>query len=382
MKVAIVHDWLVTYGGAEQVLEQMLKTFPGAQLFSLIHRMPAHQRGFLDGRQVRTSFLQHIPFIHRTYRRFLPLMPAAVERFDFTGYDLVLTSSSAVVRGVLTTPDQVHICYLQARNLKYAYEDRWSYPGGRLRRLAEDLLLTRVRVWDSIAARRPDRTIANSRYVSAWHQHRHGVPSDVIYPPVDTDAMAAVYREDKDAYFVTVGRLEPYKRMDLVVEAFGHIPARLVVVGEGTQLPALRRMATPNVEFAGYCSRERVAEIISRAQAFVFAAREDFGIAPLEAQACGTPVIAYGRGGAQETIDGLETAQPTGVLFPEQTVDSLLHGLRQFEQNRQRLTPEACRRNALRFSPERFRSELRQCVESELRRRQDLPTLAQRRTAI
>jgi len=370
MRVAIVHDWLVTYGGAERVLEQMLATFPDAQLFSLIYRMPPAQRGFLNGRQVRTSFLQRVPSIGRTYRRFLPLMPAAVERFDFSGFDLVLSSSSAVVRGVLTTPDQLHICYLQARNLKYAYEDRASYPGGQLRRLAEDLLLTRVRMWDSIAARRPDRTIANSRYVSAWHQHRHGVASDVIYPPVDTELFARFYSESKDSYFVTVGRLEPYKRMDLVIQAFRDIPARLVVVGEGTQSGALRALASSNVEFAGYCEPKRVAEIVSRARAFVFASREDFGIAPLEAQACGTPVLAYAGGAARETIRGLDVQEPTGVLFGQQTIESLRHAVQEFEECRTRIAPDACRRNAQVFTPDRFRRELRAYVEAELERRE------------
>jgi glycosyltransferase involved in cell wall biosynthesis len=366
MKVAIVHDWLVTYGGAERVLEQMLATFPDAQLFSLLYRMPRQQRGFLGGRQVQTSFLQHIPSIGRTYRRFLPLMPAAVERFDFTGFDLVLSSSSAVVRGVLTTPDQLHICYLQARNLKYAYEDRGRYPGGSVRRLAEDLLLTRVRMWDSVAARRPDRTIANSRYVKAWHQHRHGVVSDVIYPPVNTDLMMPFYQPAKDSYFVTVGRLEPYKRMDLVVEAFRDIPARLVVVGEGTQSTALRRQASSNVEFLGYCEPKKVAELVSRARAFVFASREDFGIAPLEAQACGTPVIALGRGGTVETIRGLDDPRPTGVFFEEQTAASLGAAVLRFNREEARILPEACRENAQRFSGGRFRQEIKQYVDHQL----------------
>jgi glycosyltransferase involved in cell wall biosynthesis len=368
MRVAIVHDWLVTYGGAEQVLEQMLATFPGAQLFSLLHRLPSHQHGFLDGREVRTSFLQHIPFIERTYRGFLPLMPAAIERFDFSGFDLVLSSSAAIARGVLTTPDQLHVCYLQARNLKYAYEDRSSYSGGRLRRLVEDLFLTRIRMWDSVAATRPDRTIANSRYVSTWYQHRHGVRSDVIYPPVDTELFARFYSEAKDDYFVTVGRLEPYKRMDLVVQAFNQLPAKLIVVGEGTQLTPLRRLAKSNIEFAGYCGHERVAQLVSRARAFVFAAREDFGIAPLEAQACGTPVIAYVRGGVAETIDGLEAPIPTGVFFPEQTAGSLLQAIKDFERNGSRITPDACRQNAQRFAPRRFREELDRYVQTELQR--------------
>jgi glycosyltransferase involved in cell wall biosynthesis len=368
MKTAIVHDWLVTYAGAERVLAEIITLFPDADIFSLIDHLPTAQRGFIGGRRVRTSFLQQIPFIGRTYRAFLPLMPAAVERFDLTGYDLVLSSSNAVARGVLTTADQLHICYLQARNLKYAYEDRHQYPGGGLRRLVEDLLLTRIRVWDNVAARRPDHTIANSRYVSQWYQHRHGVTSDVLYPPVEVDFFAPFYRETKDDYFVTVGRLEPYKRMDVVVRAFGELSARLIVVGEGTQLAALRRMARPNVEFAGYCERDRVAELVAGARAFVFASREDFGIAPLEAQACGTPVIAFGHGGTRETIQDLDAPRPTGLLFEEQTVPSLVAAVGRFERERHCISPNACRANAARFNAGRFRTEFRAYVDGAVAR--------------
>jgi glycosyltransferase involved in cell wall biosynthesis len=374
MRVAIVHDWLVTYAGAERVLEQMLAVFPDAQLFSLIHRIPPRQRGFLDRRSVRTSFLQHIPFIEHTYRGFLPLMPAAIERFDFSGFDLVLSSSAAIARGVLTTADQLHVCYLQARNLKYAYEDRSSYGAGPVMRLLQDLFLTRIRMWDSIAARRPDRTIANSRYVSTWYQHRHGVSTEVIYPPVDTELFARFYNEAKEDYFVTVGRLEPYKRTDLVVHAFNESGARLIVVGDGTQLASLRRLAKPNIEFAGYRSPEGVAELVSRARAFVFASREDFGIAPIEAQACGTPVIAFGRGGALETIRGLDHPQPTGVFFEEQTPASLRLALAAFEREESRLTASGCRDSALRFSIERFRREFEHFIRKSYQRfRQELP---------
>jgi glycosyltransferase involved in cell wall biosynthesis len=368
MKTAIIHDWLVTYGGAERVLGEILTLFPDADLYSLIEHVPASQRSFLGGREVRTSFLQHVPFIRRTYRGFLPLMPAAIERFDLAGYDLVLSSSNAVARGVLTTPDQLHVCYLQARNLKYAYEDRASYGGGSVRRLVEDLLLTRIRLWDSVAARRPDRTVANSRYVSLWNQHRHGVSSEIIYPPVDVDFFSRFYREVKDDYFVTVGRLEPYKRMDVVIQAFGQIPGKLVVVGEGTQLAALRRLAGSNVEFVGYCEREAVADLVSRARGFVFASREDFGIAPLEAQACGTPVIAFGSGGVGETIQDLDSPAPTGVLFGEQTVSDLVSALHRFDRERHRMAPSACRSNAARFNPERFRTEFRAYVEGAVAR--------------
>jgi len=291
-------------------------------------------------------------------------MPTAIERFDLTGYDLVLSTSNAVSKGVLTHPDQLHICYLQGRNLKYAYEDRGNYPGGRLRRWLEDLALTRLRLWDTVAARRPDVTIANSQYVSRWHQHRHGIPSRVIYPPVDTGFYSSYYREEKDSYYVTVGRLEPYKRMDVLVEAFRSIPARLLVVGEGTQLQTLQGRATPNVEFLGYCDRGEVARVTSRARAFVFASREDFGIAPVEAQASGTPVVALGKGGSRETIRGLDHARPTGVFFDQQTVPAVQLALQQFEREHERVLPSACRENAAQFSAERFRREFEEMVRS------------------
>lgn len=302
--------------------------------------------------------------VGRYYRRYLPLMPAAIERFDLSGYDLVLSSSHAVAKGVLTHAQQLHICYLQARNLKYAYEDRASYPGGGLLRLAEDLLLSRIRVWDTVAARRPDVTIANSHYVSAWHRHRHGISSRVIYPPVDTDFFSGFFSEDKQDYYVTVGRLEPYKRMDVLVEAFRTIPARLLVIGDGTQRAALGARATPNIEFLGSRDRPAVAQALSHARAFVFASREDFGIAPVEAQACGTPVIALRAGGVPETIRGLGVADPTGILFESQTPESLAEAVRQFECEGNRITAAACLENAARFGTDRFRREFEAFVRT------------------
>jgi glycosyltransferase involved in cell wall biosynthesis len=376
VKIAIVHDWLTVYAGAERVLEELLRLYPDADLFSLIDYLPESQRAFLGGRVPRTSFLQRFPFVKRHYRRYLPLMPTAVERFDLTGYDLVLSTSNAVSKGVLTHPDQLHICYLQGRNLKYAYEDRWNYPGGRLRRLLADLALTRLRLWDSVAARRPDITIANSHYVSRWHRHRHGIPSQVIYPPVDVEFYSSHYREEKEPYYVTVGRLEPYKRMDVLVEAFRTISARLLIIGEGTQLATLRGRATPNIEFLGYCDRTEVARVISRARAFVFASREDFGIAPVEAQASGTPVIALGQGGSRETIRGLEHSRPTGVFFDQQTVPAVQRALREFESEHERVLPSACREHARQFGAERFRREFEDTVQSSYQSFQNAARIA------
>jgi glycosyltransferase involved in cell wall biosynthesis len=366
MKVAIVHDWLTVYAGAERVLEELLGLYPEADLFSLIDYLPKPQRGFLGNRIPHTSFMQHLPLVSRFYRRYLPLMPTAIERFDLSDYDLVLSSSYAVAKGVLTHSEQLHICYLQARNLKYAYEDRHHYPGSALRRLVEDLALTRLRTWDHGASQRPDLTVANSQFVSRWHLHRHGVPSRVIYPPVNTRLFADWARNTKEDFYITVGRLEPYKRMDLLVEAFHGLPSRLLVIGRGTQMAALQRIAPNNVSFLGYREPAAVGELLGQARAFVFAGCEDFGIAALEAQAAGTPVIAFCGGGACETIRGLEEDRPTGVLFARQTAPDIVHAIETFERCATMIRPAACQANARRFETERFRAEFSSFVAESL----------------
>lgn len=366
MKVAIVHDWLTVYAGAERVLEEILGLYPDADLFSLIDYLPKSQRGFLGHRVPHTSFMQHLPMVRRFYRHYLPLMPTAIERFDLSAYEVVLSSSHAVAKGVLTSPEQLHICYLQARNLKYAYEDRQQYPGGALRRLVEDAALTWLRSWDRGAAQRPDLTVANSHFVSRWHLHRHGVPSRVIYPPVNTRLFAGCAGNIREDFYVTVGRLEPYKRMDLLVEAFRGVPSKLLVIGHGTQMGALQRIAPDNVSFLGHREPAAVAELVSRARAFVFAGREDFGIAPLEAQAAGTPVIAFRGGGVGETIRGLEQDRPTGVLFARQAVPDIVHAIETFERCAAMIRPAACQANASRFETERFRAEFSSFVAESI----------------
>jgi glycosyltransferase involved in cell wall biosynthesis len=270
-----------------------------------------------------------------------------------------------VAKGVITSPEQLHVCYLQARNLKYAYEDRFFYPHGAISGFVQDFFLSKIRVWDGIASRRPDFTIANSRYTSDWQLHRHGIRSKVIYSPVDVEDFFEYYRPDKDEYYVTVGRLEPYKRMDLIVEAFNLTGRRLVVVGDGTMLATLKKMASsnPNIEFLGQCDSATVAQVIARAKAFVFASQEDFGVAPLEAQACGTPVIAYAKGGPSETVIGRPAPDATGLFFEVQTPEALAAAVELFEAHEDEFKPEACRHNAKRFGKEPFQREFRATVE-------------------
>lgn len=371
-RVAVIHEWLVRYvGGAERVVANIHASFPGADHFALVHDPKGFKGSPLEGLDVRTSFIQSLPGSTRRYQRYLPLMPLAVERFDLSGYDVVISLSHAVAKGVITSPDQLHVCYLQARNLKYAYEDRFFYPRNRVSGFAQDFFLTGIRVWDGVASRRPDVTIANSRFVSAWHHHRHGVRSAVVYPPVDVSFFSEHFRPAKDDYYVTVGRLEPYKRVDLIVRAFNSLDRRLLVLGDGSMLEPLKKMATnPGIEFLGHQDTATVARSVAGARAFVFASREDFGIAPLEAQACGTPAIAYGRGGASETVVGLPDPEATGLFFDAQTPDALRHAVARFEACEEGFDPKACRRNVERFGHERFRREFEDTVEELWREHQ------------
>jgi glycosyltransferase involved in cell wall biosynthesis len=369
MKIAIVHDWLVTYAGAERVLEEMLAVYSDADLYSLIEFLPENQRDFLEGRQVQTSFLQRLPGARKHYRNYLPLMPLAVERFDLSAYDLVISSSHAVAKGVRTTPDQLHICMCYSP-MRYAWDLQHQY----LRETGLDrgvkgmltrMLLYRLRLWDARTAGGVDRFIAISNFIAQRIRNSYGRESTVIYPPVDVERLIPAGRRE-DFYF-TASRMVPYKRIDLIVEAFAAMPSRrLVVMGDGPECKRIRARSAPNVQFLGRQPFTVLRDHLQRARAFVFAAEEDFGIAPLEAQACGTPVIAFGKGGALETIVGLNDPTPTGVFFEQQTVRSIGEAVERFEQEEERITVDACRTNALRFAPDRFRREFRSYVEEAL----------------
>ncbi len=369
MRIALVHDWCVTYAGAERVLEQMLAVYPEADLYTMVDFVPTDERSFLGGRRPRTSFIQHLPGARRHYRAYLPLMPLAVEQLDLSRYDLVISSSYAVAKGVLTGPDQLHLCLCYSP-MRYAWDLQHQYlrEAGLERGIRSWLtryLLYRIRAWDVRTANGVDGFIAISRYIARriWKVYRR--KAEVIYPPVDTDTFDL--GPAKEDYFLTASRMVSYKRMDLIVEAFSQMPARrLVVIGDGPEAAKVRSKASSNVQLLGRQPLSVLREHYQRARAFVFAAEEDFGIAPLEAQACGTPVIAFGKGGACETIRGLEDPQPTGVFFSEQTVPSIIDAVGRFDRER-RISAEACRSNALRFSIARFREEFRGYVEAQLR---------------
>ena len=367
MKVAIVHDWLVTYAGAERVLAEILALYPAADLFSVVDFLPAADRAMFGGRSVQTTWLQRLPGARRRYRSFLPLMPWAVEQLDLSGYDLVISSSHAVAKGVVTRPDQPHVCYCHSP-MRYAWDMREEYlreagiDSGLTGWLAR-LMLERLRRWDLANSRQVNHFIANSRFIAERIRVSYGREATVVYPPVDL----AYYTPSgaKQSFYLAASRMVPYKRMNLIVQAFSRMPGRqLVVIGDGPQYETARANAGPNIEFMGYQPREVLRQKLRQARALVFAAKEDFGILPVEAQACGTPVIAYGAGGALESVRGLDEAadgeRPTGLFFAEQTVASLTEAVERFEANAAAFSPAACRANALRFSAERFRAEARE----------------------
>ncbi|RKP53189.1 glycosyltransferase family 4 protein [Cohnella endophytica] len=370
MRVAIVHDWLTVYGGAEKVLEQIILLYPDADIFSLVDFLPDDQRDLIKGKPVQTSFVQRLPFARRKYRLYLPLMPLAVEQFDLSGYDLVISSSYAVAKGVLTGPDQLHLCMCHSP-IRYAWDLQHQYLketglNKGLKGLLAKWMLHKIRLWDYRTSDGVNGFIANSEFISRriWKVYRR--ESTLIYPPVDVSAFT--YHAEKEDYYLTASRMVPYKRIDLIVEAFSRLPdKKLVVIGDGPEFDKIRAKAGNNVLMLGYQPFEALKEKMQRAKAFIFAAEEDFGIVPVEAQACGTPVIAFGKGGALETVRGLDSHAPTGVFFEEQTVSSLVASILRFEDRLDDIAPQACRENALRFSKERFQYEFRQYVSEQLK---------------
>jgi glycosyltransferase involved in cell wall biosynthesis len=374
-RVAIVHDWLTVYGGAERVLETLLLLYPDADLFCVCDFLPAADRHILGIRQPKTTFIQHLPGAHKRYRNYLPFMPLAIEQLDVSEFDLVISSSHAVAKGILTGPNQLHISYVHSP-IRYAWDLQHQY----LRQAGLEVgvkgwlakgILHYMRLWDYRTAHGVDCFVANSRFIARRIHKVYGRPSAVIYPPVDIGGFAL--RTDKEEFYVTASRMVPYKKVDLIVEAFSAMPEkRLIVIGDGPMRDKVRAKAARNVQMLGHATAEVLRDHLQRARAFVFAAEEDFGIAPVEAQACGTPVIAFGKGGALETIVPLPEAEcaasspaPTGVFFYEQSVAAIIAAVERFEGEGAAITPEACRENALRFAPERFRKEFTAFVERE-----------------
>jgi glycosyltransferase involved in cell wall biosynthesis len=318
----------------------------------------------------QTSIANRLPLVKSYYRSLFFTCPFLIEQFDVTDYDAVVSSSAAFARGVLTRPDQPHLCYVHSP-VRYAWDEQFSYLAqGKLgygpKGLVYRYLLHKLRTWDTRTAHGPDLMVANSNFVRARIRRVYGREAYVIHPPVALDEL--VYTQDKDDYYVTAAFLAPYKRTDLVIKAFNAMPSRrLLVVGEGQQSKALRQLAGRNVTFAGYLPRSEYIKAIASAKASVFAGCEDFGIALAEAQGCGTPLIAFGRGGACDIVCGLGGERPpTGILFSRQTVDAIVQAVQQFEVHQREISPAACRQNASRFSVQRFQYEIAKAFDMTL----------------
>lgn len=369
LKIAVVTDWLVTYAGAERVLEQIIKVFPEADLYSLVDFLPDHQREFLRNKTCKTSFLQRAPFSQKKYRQYLPLMPLAIEQLDVSHYNLVISSSHAVAKGILTGPDQLHISYVHSP-IRYAWDlqHQYLYESGLNRGVKgwiAKILLHYMRQWDLRTANGVDYFIANSHFIARriWKVYRRN--AKVIYPPVDVDDFTLC--SNKQDFYLTASRMVPYKKIDLIVEAFAEMPdKKLIVIGDGPDFTKIKTRAGKNVEILGYQPFSVLKDYMQRARAFVFAAEEDFGIAPVEAQACGTPVIAYGKGGATETVKGLTDSTPTGLFFDEQKIDSIKQAVQYFERVSSQIVPGNCRKNAERFSPEIFRTNFKMFIDEKM----------------
>lgn len=368
MRVAIVHDWLTVYAGAEKVLEQMLNIWPDADLFSVVDFLQAKDRHFVKGKRASTTFLQGFPKAATRYRSYLALMPLAIEQLDLSGYDVVVSSCHAVSKGVITGPDQLHVCYVHSP-IRYAWDLQHQYLAESrmnkgLKGWVARAVLHYIRIWDVRTANGVDRFVSNSQFIARRVAKVYRRSAAVVYPPVDIDAFSLV--PDKEHFYLTASRLVPYKRIPLIIEAFSRMPDKtLIVIGDGPEFDKAQALATSNVRLLGYQPFDVLRDHMQRARAFVFAAEEDFGITPVEAQACGTPVIAFARGGALETIRGHSgVCSPTGVFFFEQSAEAIVGAVLEFEADPSAFKPWACRRNAERFSVPRFLDEFRSLVES------------------
>ena len=373
MKKALIHDWYTVYGGAERCVESFTNIWSDFDHFSLIDDLSdPHRDLILKGKKTKNSFIQKLPFWKKKYRTYLPLFPFAIEQFDLSDYELILSSSSSVAKGVLTKPSQLHISYVYSP-VRYAWDLYHQYLkesklDSGVKGLIAKYFLFKLRAWDFSTANRPDHYIAISHFVAKRIKKVYNKEALVIYPPVDTDSFTLT-TETSD-YYITCSRMVPYKKIDLIVEAFSKTNKKLIVIGDGPDFKKIKKLASSNVELKGYVEKEEMLDIIKRAKAFIFAAEEDFGIAPIEAQACGVPVIAYGKGGALETIIGVSSDENfddksvTGIFFKEQTSSSLLEAVNYFEKNKASFDRKIIRKNAERFSKDRFEKEFKETIET------------------
>lgn len=363
MKIALVQDWFVVNGGAEKVVREIVHLYPDLKVFSLVDFLNDEDRQFiLNGKKATTSYIQNFPFAKKYYRSYLPFFPNAIESLDFTGFDLIISSSSAVAKGIKKQPGQIHICYCHSP-VRYAWDLQEEYLAklSWLKRQLSKPVLQYIRNWDLKTTDRVDLFIANSKNIAERIKRIYNRDSIVVYPPVDTESFLPV--EKKEDYYFTTLRVVPYKKLDLIIETFNEMPdKKLIVSGDGPELEKLISGANKNITFTGFVKREALISYMQKARAFIIAAEEDFGITSIEAQSCCTPVIAYKKGGYLETVvDG-----KTGLFFEEQTVDCLKKTIDRFEKTGQPFRKEDFISNVEGFSIQKFRYNFKKCVDEYL----------------
>ncbi len=360
MKTALIYDWLIVQGGGEKVLKSICESF-SAKIFTLIKDEASLKGTYFEDVEIKTSFIQKLPYSQRQYRKYLPLFPLAIEQFDLGQYDLILSSSHCVAKGVMTHAEQLHVCYCFTP-MRYAWDLYHQYlDATKLRRgikgICAKTFLHYLRMWDLSSSHRVDEYVGISKCISRRIEKIYGRKSVVIYPPVNTEFFSLY--EKKENYYVTASRMVPYKKLDLIVDAFSKMPdKKLVVIGDGPEFAKVKSKAKSNTELVGYQNDDKLKDYLQRAKAFVFAAYEDFGIVPVEAQACGTPVIAFGKGGILETVE----ENKTGIFFEEQNISSIMNAVKQFEATQDCFEPRLIHEHAQKFNTRRFKDEYKQFV--------------------
>jgi glycosyltransferase involved in cell wall biosynthesis len=369
MKVAIVHDWLTGMRGGEKCLEIFCELFPEATIFTLLHNKGSVSEA-IEKMKIKPSFIQHLPNVAAKYRHYLPLFPRAIESFDLRGFDLVLSSSHCAAKGARIPQGAVHICYCYTP-MRYAWVffDEYFNNANPLKRNFISMAINSLKKWDLKTNESVDFFVAISDNVKNRIKRFYGRDADVIYPPVDAGRFKVSDR--KGDFYLTLSALVPYKRIDIAIEAFNASGKRLLIVGSGDSEKELKKKARPNIEFSGWADNGRVEELYSNCQALIFPGEEDFGIVPVEAQACGKPVIAYKKGGALETVIPINGKQPaggsaTGVFFDHQTPEALLEAVDYFESVKDRFDPQRLRENAMRFDREIFKKNIREYINNKL----------------
>ncbi len=368
-RVALIHDWLPLIGGAERVLQELTHIFPQADIFTLFDFLTPQQKEMFNAKNIYSSYLNKLPYVKKYYRHLLGCCPQAIESFDLTEYDLVFSSSASVAKGVITRPNQVHIAYVHsparyAWDLTHQYLKQSNLDKGIKGYIAQRLL-HKFRIWDMRTANGVDHFISNSDYIAKRIYKTYRRDAKTIYPPINIDFFD--FCDAKEDFYLTASRFVPYKRVDLIASAFAKMPdKKLVIIGDGPDYDIIKLISdkAPNITMLGYQETSVLKDYMQRSRAFVFAAEEDFGIIPLEAQACGTPVIAYGAGGALETVIGIDSnpATGTGIFFDTQTADSIEEAVKRFDSYYSTKIHKSCRDNAEKFSVATFRDNMRNFI--------------------